>query len=740
MATITEIGRMVVRLVGDATMYANMLKQARADTDTAVAAIKESFSELTAFFQAFGERARQELALEGILTSHGSAVTVLTARYKEFARETQNSTTVGYNNVLMLLRQAESHGVSGDAAERAVRNAIALGTANSKSAQMYLKATAALELGNSQMLYRTIPSLRGVKSEAERNVLAQAKLADMWGVVTTAASSAGGQIDQLANSWRGLTADLGSAAAPVAGPVVGFFKDLVEWLRGLPQWVQTALVSIMAVVAGLTAMQVVIPLVVTWATVLQNALIRVGVALAAIPLAGWIVLATAAVVVLVQWIGKLVGAEGAINAFQKSLEKNKELQDQMTQQATGQTSRMMAEANALQGTDRRRFLETTLRREERNLAGLRARQPAAEEAVGTGFLGWAGRQATGPVSLVSTGSWSGASAPQRAELESINRLLPVTRDRVNQLRAALAAMSDAALQARLTEEIDKLTKKMELAAATVGMNSFQQRIYQLTVDGATEAQLRHLRALDARIEAEKKSQQLQKDVNTFTSDLNAQVETFGMGRRELQLYNLAARGATDGQLMLAAALSETLDELEAHNELLKEAEGITKRFEDPQVKFTNTMIRLNDMLGQGLISWEAYSRALADAEKHLQGVDAAAKNAVGSSSLEALSRVAEYTRKLNDQMEGSAKAAQASPAMPGRPPGGDQNWIWPQQPPRPVLEERAPPWEPGQPVTPAQAAAAAAAIVEMAGNIRQMVQRPGWMLNFAGLGGGAGGG
>ena len=199
--------------------------------------------------RAFGVQEKAELQLRAALQANGREVDKLFDRYNSFAKQMQEVTVVGDETTLAMLQQAESMGITGDAAERAVRNAIALSATQDVSAKSAIRYTAALEQGNATMLARYLPTLRDVEEGTERTAMAQDILGKAFSVAEAEAQTTVGAFSQMRNAVGDLLEEIGSVIAEAILPLVRRIKELAEQA----QTVNPAMIKMGVVIAGVVA-------------------------------------------------------------------------------------------------------------------------------------------------------------------------------------------------------------------------------------------------------------------------------------------------------------------------------------------------------------------------------------------------------------------------------------------------------------------------------------------------------
>lgn len=281
MASEQEIERLVVRLLGDGSSYQKMLVDAQSQTKAAAAQVEsasrriEGFSsKLTGFasvavgalaalggkawlgsaLKNFQDAELTALKLGAALEANGRDVAAVTKDYTKFAESMEKLTTAEDDAVLAMLQTAESMGITGEAAKRAVKNSIALAAAKGGEAASYVRLTTALEQGNSEMLGRMLPALRGITDDGLRAAKAQELLGKMFGTATAEASSSAGAMKMLSRDYGNLLEDLGAVVAEVIKPVVQGLREAVAWFRALSPEIKTATTLIVGATVAAAAL------------------------------------------------------------------------------------------------------------------------------------------------------------------------------------------------------------------------------------------------------------------------------------------------------------------------------------------------------------------------------------------------------------------------------------------------------------------------------------------------------
>lgn len=197
------------------------------------------------------------------------------------------------------------------------------------------------------------------------------------------------------------------------------------------------------------------------------------------------------------------------------------------------------------------------------------------------------------------------------KVEEIQRLIAKEKE----LRDAKEARKAADKESKdVAKDVDTLTNKLQHQVETFGQVAKSAEIAALSERGATDDMLKSATEYAAKLDELKKSQKLTDDIKDFNEKLAAQVQTFGMGADEAELYGLKVRGATDAQLEGARALSAQKKALEENKKLTEEAMKVTRK-QDPLADYIEKYKELKEMLDKNKISQEVFNKAIKEAEE-----------------------------------------------------------------------------------------------------------------------------
>ena len=183
--------------------------------------------------KAFGDQEKAEFKLRAALQANGREVNKLFDDYKAFASGLQDVTVVGDETSLAMLQVAENMGLTGESAKRAVRNAIGLSSAFGIATQSAMRYTAMLEQGDTTMLNRYIPTLRGIEDETERVAAAQQILSNGFQTALAEADTFSGQMQQLTNNFGDFQEVVGQVVAESLLPFTDTLNRMTLELKAL---------------------------------------------------------------------------------------------------------------------------------------------------------------------------------------------------------------------------------------------------------------------------------------------------------------------------------------------------------------------------------------------------------------------------------------------------------------------------------------------------------------------------
>lgn len=149
-------------------------------------------------------------------------------------------------------------------------------------------------------------------------------------------------------------------------------------------------------------------------------------------------------------------------------------------------------------------------------------------------------------------------------------------ERVNKLEEMRLRLADPSKDPEFVRSINETIAGLEKQLSTWSMTAEEVARYELKLKGASEAQLKMFE------EAQKHAATgaLLKSVKDAEDALQKQIDTFGMSADAIALYELKLKGATDSELEWLRAMQERLGAMRKEDELRKAAEAEEKRASD----------------------------------------------------------------------------------------------------------------------------------------------------------------
>lgn len=623
------------------------------------------------------EADRAQKLLTASLEANGRQVQETMDRYIEFAEQIENSTTFAGTQVMEMFRLAESFDVTGDAAKRAVKNALALSEAHGINAESAVSATAALEKGSTRALSKYIPVLRKMGDETEKVAEAHRLLGKMYGQVEAATNTSGGAVKRLTNQWNNFKESVGETIERVLAPFISLFQELISVFQSLPSGVKATI----AVVLTLTAILTTLSVVVGGGVIAWNAL--------SASLGTYVTRATAATIASTALKGILItgvayaayeagkalsGASEEYKKLDEAVEQSRKNNDKWAEKFQKNTSDIVESINKLNDPSQRESkLVTELRNAQNELSGyesgLKGAQRQAEE-MNSRWKRWTGNKV---LELANT------------QVDTYKGKLELARSRVEQLSGALNNIRNPESDKTLTGDLQKFTENLKLQSDTMGMTSEQIDIYKFSLRNASKEVLDLAKRQINLNDSLKGYNSIVERSRDITQQLKDELATLGMdpfeARNTLLLRQLATiRDAAPKNL---DANSEEYKKLarvamEAHqaiyqirlaqndlasnqrfNDLMKRGTDITQQYRSAVEVYSDTISELNMLLEAGAIEHDTYNRALEAAQKQWDDATKASDkykksldsiNAATFGSAEAISRIQQFNEEIRGQV------------------------------------------------------------------------------------------
>ena len=607
----TELESLVVRLTGDASSYLKMLKEAGERTKQEA----DQIQGLTSKIEGFMNKASQGLAslgamawlkkglanfqeaeqigtqLTATLIANGREVEALKADYEEWAIGLEKVTSAEDDHLLKLVGVAETYKLTGDAAKKAVEDAMAFAKITGKgSEEGMLRLTAALATGNmeaAKLAARPIKQLRGIqdpeefRAEAERLIAAGNKAIEM-GRKTSAE-----QMEILKRDYGNLTEEFGKFTAQGIAPAVAKLTGLVAWFRRLSDGTKETTTYLVAMTAGLVAMNVILPL------VGRNLL-----ALATNPFA-WAVVAVVAIIELGKYIV-----------------------------STAESTKMLNEA---------------LKDNAKAIEGLKAASNDKGKADIERVMSMGGTKD-------QIDNFSTMIEANKKELDEKRRLLIEAKQ---DLYVAQSSDPNASIPQRMLQGFEKIVgEQLNViygAAEQVAVNSIQAELdILLNLNKQYQEQKDKLTGKKDMGQTAEEAKKLREDIDAKIKLLHEEADLYGLVGRAADLAKLKLLDVNKANVKGIEEIEKAmanLDMIDRRNKQTEEAEAIRQKYRTPMQHFQEQKLKLDSLFRAGKIDAELYAKAIDGVAQSLFKA-AEGQDAVLAGSGEALKRMAAYGEML----------------------------------------------------------------------------------------------
>lgn len=669
-----DLGELIVRLVGDSSEYVKMLKDAAEKSTEAAKKVEDAAKKVEGFgdkLKGFASNVKSTLATVGIglglmssywkfeeaerimlrlgaaVEASGHDVKSTMADYKKFAGEMNNLTTSGKGAVFAMLQQAESFGVTGEHAKRAVRNAMALATRSSEGGDpsSYLRQAVALEQGHAEMLGRIMPILKGYSDPVEKAAKAQEELAKGFKLVEIEGGMAGAKLDRAQRTMGAFTKEIGAVLAQGINPLVSALEQLAKFVGSMPDGLKQVLVTLLAVVAtiplllkgwawmgsGLASLGVAV-------TSLKNSFIQLGSVQGIGMLSGmfkWLG-AGAAVYVTIEGAKELYkwtyNARAEYEGLNKQIERGAELQKDYLKNI-GERAKGIVKggANLIGDEDRDLYFGKQLDIAKKELDGVKRQAKEAQKEVEELTDSFGGMSVNAPLLDLAKDKLKNAEAATKAWEKAIE-----------DVKKAWGKEDVGDIDQRIKEQADEMLKGLKLTLGSMGAEPHLREIDKMRQQGLKGPLLEEAIALTNLNKELGDYEKFVESVQQMTEELETQAATFGMDADAARIYKMQMESAKLGVDKLTFALydgakaaSEKRKKLEELAQLMEKAKGVAQEFAAPEEKYTDRVAELDKMLNAGAITFEVYAQAVAKAKDEL----IAAKKAMRMDDVQAVNGV-----------------------------------------------------------------------------------------------------
>lgn len=671
MASETELEAMIVRIIGDASGYQQMLKEAATDSKKMVDDLKDLSKQAKKTGNSFKDFASQtasalgalaigdflknakeewqqaelaEVKLTAAVKANKREVEDTMGVYKEYASAIQKATVHSDENVFALLKLAEAYDQTGDEATKMVDKALALAAAAETSPEAAMKMVNAMAKGNTELamgMARMFPMLREFKDEAEFTEKFQQMLASGAEQMGAIAATGWGKAQIGANAYSDALEEVGRIFSEFLNPLKKARKAIVELFMGLPEEGKVAVVTLATVTAGIlaigptvamltpvwTAVTGGIGMVVTGLTAVKTALMSItaynvgaflssSFAMAKTAITSFTLAALANPFV---WIGMAVAGFAALTIaiirssdaykqYQQGLKDTKELAEKNKQIGEGRIQDTLKEVEEAPGEDKIKMLE---------------KQIALEK------------------DLVK---WSQEAVDRSVAAK--NELQERAGNELGGMGGPIGQLIDPRM--KVLDETLQATRK-NLDVAKVGL-------------GTLEAQLKKLKDADGM------SPQMVKDLRDFNKELEKTVRQSNMTDKEKKLDDMIEKGAKGPAAARARELVETLKLIEEQKKKQEQALQGTKQVSNSTkefVKSTEGGIAALAKGDEGIAKLDELRRSVDEARtklteaglsaeqlrKGMENLKEAERNLANAEGVAHMMRFGEAAKKLREELE-----------------------------------------------------------------------------------------
>lgn len=364
-------------------------------------------------------------------------------------------------------------------------------------------------------------------------------------------------------------AKVGNAVLTLLAPALARATELVEklgnWFAALHPSIQSMILVVMGLIAVVGPLAVGIGLTTIAFGALTSAIAASTTAALAFQVATGAILVTALAAVIYE----LTGMREVAGQFNEEIERSSSLSSQFAAILQGVRSEILQTADALEGVDAKAFAEQQLTAVGKNIDGLQRELREAENV----------RERLGEWTNQPLFHWLvGETAAADQNIKEIKDKLKAASDFAQELRNRIAAADTATPkseldtikeQAALRKETDQYikslkskietlergeaaTKRASLAERGAGIEGFDKKLNEIDTLVKKHDELNKAKA------AKKEAADVQKDLDTLTHKLEAQIAAFGDSKKSAEIYELAQRGANRAGIDRAQALADQL--------------------------------------------------------------------------------------------------------------------------------------------------------------------------------------
>lgn len=592
----TELERLVVRLLGDATSYMDMMSKARLEADKTAAHVVASGRKIEQFgktmegfaattgrtfallgvgagvhqlLEMWNEVEDSQIRMEAVLQAHGREVEVMVARYERYADILSETTRLSRDKARELLTLAESFGMTGDQAERAARSANALGKYTRRGPESMMGIVSAFEEGDTKKAMafaRQVKELRGVKDEAELVAKYEMLLAAGTQMVAKEMDQADTKIDKAKQQMQQLGIQTGKLLEEAIGPLAEAALKGAKAIQEMDPATKAAVVQVIALTTGVIGLSVAVKML--WGLLASNPI--------------------GAIVASVFLLGR--GLANLTGATKEYADAQQELNDKIAE--GNRLLRLRLEAN-----------------------------PNDEKAI-QAHIAYLERLKEAEKQRVRDKPWLlqtvGESLDQQDALLELERQLKIWQERLEDARdrAAAEAEKDSAdyVQKMLGKQFEDILKNIKEAIGKVGKDQDEYELSELLRKGFDPAKvLEGYRML------------VEKRLAEETHKLQEALDKAGMSDINQKMTEWMRKGINGVHLFRLREMAEMA-------KLKDLAYQTVQGQRSPEERLKEQVGELTKALARGLLTWQQYGRAVEDARNKIYGAATGITPAIDATS------------------------------------------------------------------------------------------------------------
>lgn len=703
----TELERLVVRLTGDAAQYTKMLTEAQKKTQQTAKEVEKAASRIEKIqhgLEKFGATAGGVFASVGIVASlkkayekfdeasdtidelsaviqaNGNIVGEVLPKYEKFAKEMAKVTTSSKGATMALFQQAEALGVSGDKAEKAIKNAITLGAMKNTDPSSFLRQTVNFEkTGNASGIARVIGLIGEMEEGTDKAAEVTKLLANNWALVEVKGADGSAKIARAQAAMGGIVKDVGAIVASVVEPLIDKVGKLADWFTSLNPTIRAVIVSAVLLVAAIEPLIVAYTFLAARIAVVKAAFIASMGVMEATAMKAWALslaydkmsasakIATLSVgaltvVVAVAAVAAYLALRSAIAEMNKELERSDKLNDKIVAREKKKTQPITEQLDKIKSAgERKAYADQFLPEAEGRLHDLerqleRAKKETAEKDVQTRDMG--------PIRVGK--GMPGFGAGLQAEYEAAEKAQSGVQKLLDQQKEYVEALRSAPkISAEAIKSVEDLTQKYRDQTETAGMTAEQIEMYNAKkMVGDDHYLIAMLRENQEMAEQAKKHADATNDIKSFNEAMQLQIATFGMSAEQAKLYKAQLAGVDQSLLDQSQRLMDAADSQKYFQKMFEDGAALMRKHMTPLEQYDEQVAQLMELWEGGAIDLATFHAEMDEITGRYEELTTVAQeataaigenNAVKSGGAAAKGAIFSYSQSLSAQQNSQTK-------------------------------------------------------------------------------------